>query len=231
MGNTALRETAKVLLETAKMQSDATVELHLIPEMTAESLQVHGEFQITEDPDHHDYLISTERLTTLSGGPQAHTRELVNRFRREHQTARFEQCSLEDPSIRASLDTVFYIRENHKGSVNQKELAAFKRSLQPLVSDNQQLFGVFIEDNLQAFISCEQIDDTVSIAHFSKANTDYRGIYQYLIHSLSQTLHMQQVQTLNMEQDLGLPGLRASKQYLRPIGYLKKYVIQQKPTT
>jgi hypothetical protein len=43
---------------------------------------------------------------------------------------------------------------------------------------------------------------------------------------LAQNVRTTQIEYVNMEQDLGIPGLRRHKSLWRPTAYLRKYTIQ-----
>jgi hypothetical protein len=197
--------------------------------MSARPLVTHPEFEIIEDPDNHDYLLSVNDLASLEGSRNKHTRELVNRFLRDYgETASFRECDVSDPPLVERLHALFRIREAATGIDHeecQKELTAFQRSLKQQINTSLRTFGIFVEEQLQALLVYEQISASEGLAHFCKANTAIRGIYQYMWHALGKTLQAEGVTIINIEQDLGLPGLRASKQYLRPVDQLKKYAV------
>jgi hypothetical protein len=203
MGDAAIDKTARQLLEYAAGKGYAP-ELKFVPEVCAQTLLDKPEYIVTEDPDNHDYLLSVPELAVLKGNRHSHTREAVNRFLRDHrEAASFTECNLHDPTIHEQLYTIFHTREAVKTNDSAKELLALERSLHHVADTALRGFGVFIADELQAFITCEQLDTTTAIAHFSKANTAIKGIYQYLMHQLGKTLDTEHMQTLNIEQDLG----------------------------
>jgi hypothetical protein len=228
MGSGAIEETARTLLQQASQKGHCP-ELRLVPEMSVQSLVAHPEFEIVEDPDNYDYLLSVADLVSLAGSRNKHTRELVNRFLRDYgETASFHECDINDSLLVERLQTLFQIREAATGvdrEDSQKELAAFERSLKSQNHAALRIFGISVEGQLQALIVYEQISETVGLAHFCKANTAIRGIYQYMWHALGKVLHDEGTKIINIEQDLGLPGLRASKQHLRPVDQLKKYAV------
>ena len=63
--------------------------------------------------------------------------------------------------------------------------------------------------------------------HFSNANTEnFESLFVYTIHVSAKYLQDHGVHSMNMEQDLGLPGLRIAKSSWNPVKYLKKLTIQ-----
>ena len=86
-------------------------------------------------------------------------------------------------------------------------------------------YGLEIDRQLKAFIICEIVDQDWAIGHFWKADISYSGIYSYLMHYTSEVLTQLGISKMNIQQDLGLEGLRRFKNFMRPIARLKKYTI------
>jgi hypothetical protein len=227
IGDDRLTDTCHALLKEAKKQNYLP-SLKLVPESCAASLSEAHTLNVLEDQDQHDYLLSVPLLVELQGRKLAHTRELVNRFKREQsRRVKFVEMSLAEPKTRQQLTQVFHVREDLKvDNDSNKELSALQRLIQYPSLESVRTFGIQLEDKLEAFIICELLDEGVALAHFWKANTAVKGMYQYLLHLLAQELQHCGYAFLNFEQDLGIPGLRASKQYLRPVGFLKKYTVE-----
>ena len=69
----------------------------------------------------------------------------------------------------------------------------------------------------------------MAVIHIEKANWEYNGLYQFinqqfLIHEFPDAL------LVNREDDVGLPGLRKSKMSYNPIGFARKFNVEQKWT-
>lgn len=225
LGNAAVAATAHSLLGEAESQGRHP-ELRLVPAEAAGVLADSHDFKVVEDPDQHDYLLSVPELAALRGRRHSHTRQAVNSFQRGYgELASFREGDISDGEMHHKLYGIFQGREAAKGADAHKELVAFERSLGQQALGNLRVFSAYVGEEPQAFITYEQLDSTTGIAHFSKANMQFKGIFQYLMQSLGQTLQTEGIGILNIEQDLGLPNLRQSKQLLRPIGQLKKYVV------
>ena len=70
----------------------------------------------------------------------------------------------------------------------------------------------------------------MAIIDIEKANSSIPGIYQminqqFLVHEFPQA------KLVNREDDVGIEGLRKAKQSYNPIGYARKYWVEQKETT
>jgi len=79
----------------------------------------------------------------------------------------------------------------------------------------------YIGDNPIGFFIGEHFNDTTFISHFAKGLTACKGIYVYMFNDMA--LKMKSYKFLNFAQDLGLTGLRKSKESFSPICVNKKY--------
>ncbi len=226
LGNKHPVYTAQTLLGQAK-HSGFLPNLKLIPEEIALKLQEADQFIITEDQDNNDYILSLQKLAQLVGRPQAHTRELVNRFKRELGPASsFIELDLNNEQTKVEILHIFHDREDLKitnDEVNEKD--AITRLLNNFESYDLVAYGIRVDKKLRAFIICELQDAHPVLAHFWKADTRLRGIYHYLLNCVARELQQLGHELLNFEQDLGIPGLRAAKQFLRPEKFLRKYTV------
>ena len=88
--------------------------------------------------------------------------------------------------------------------------------------------GIYVDDRLEAFsIGSYNSKEKMAIIHIEKANPEMRGLYQminqqFLIHEFPEA------EIVNREDDMGLDGLRKSKESYNPIYMIEKYTIIQK---
>lgn len=116
------------------------------------------------------------------------------------------------------------------GSQNPEEenraLAAF------FEKKNRKYFGelviirIFYKSKLVAFSVNEMIDEHNAINHFHKSNLNLSGISYFTFFSTMEILNQKGVKYLNFQEDVGIPGLRAFKQKMRPAIIDKRYAIQ-----
>jgi hypothetical protein len=85
IGTNKLQDTIDTLVEYCHKQK-LTTKLSLIPEVVINELptQVRERYEITEDPDNHDYILSVDMLTKFESKRFATKRNLLNRFVRNH---------------------------------------------------------------------------------------------------------------------------------------------------
>jgi hypothetical protein len=221
----------KVLLLHAQDSIDRTA-LKLVPETVIKSQpMLFKEYDISEDKDNHDYILSTEEIGSLAGNKYGPKRNFVNRFLRLH--SEFETRELDLINKKAVKD-IFRLfehwakKKNASPEETKTEYTAIKRLLQIVNLLNISVIGIYKDNRLIAFSINELGHDSYGTIHFEKADTDFIGLYQYLKHLTAQKLQEKGYKYINYEQDLGIDGLRQAKESWQPVHYLKKYTISNK---
>lgn len=73
---------------------------------------------------------------------------------------------------------------------------------------------------IQGFCIYEKINDDMVLSHVELTDNTHRGIHAYMINEMSKRID---VEYINKEDDVGLPGLRTFKESYSPYHMLKKY--------
>lgn len=218
--------TAAILLGEAEAETGERC-LKLVPEVGALALEAAG-FQLSEDRDNADYIISLPLLIERSGSKFRNLRQKVNRFVEAYgSSAEFDVAAHTDPETQKAALGIFDKREAEK---SDNDAALERQALRRLFEnahllDGIKMYGLRIEGKLAAFIVAEPHPSGTAIGHFWKADTEYKGIYGYFMTRIAEALLDQGVETLNIQQDLGIAGLRSNKLQLNPIGFLRKYTV------
>ena len=89
--------------------------------------------------------------------------------------------------------------------------------------------GIFIHNQLEAFIIASKLNHSTIQIHVEKANKDIRGLYPAILKELLEH-HFQNEKWVNREEDMGLENLRRSKQSLHPVKMIHKYRIYENQT-
>lgn len=192
-----------------------------LPENHAETmrawLEPHG-YAVCEDRDNFDYLYHRSDLETLAGKRFHKKRNQVNSFLHsyeDHKLLPLNQGNHKD-ALRV-LDTWME---------GQDAAADYAASLEAIeLQERLGLSGavLYVDGKPAAYTMGEGIAlDTSYVIHIEKADSSYKGIYQYLNQAYVQSLPQHYV-TINREQDLGDQGLRQAKLTYRPMGFVKKY--------
>lgn len=219
-------DTAYTLLDEAERQTGKR-ELRLIPHLSAVALQQEAGLHVAEDNDDHDYVLHLEELREHHGKDFTNFRRAINRFQRQYGTRTdFKPIDLADPHTQGDIFETFLTREHQKSdNEHENELMALGRVFDYIGDLSLLGYGVEIDDELRGFIICEGVDEKWAVGHFWKADTTYAGLYRYLMHKTVHELCDQGFTHMNIEQDLGIEGLRHMKRLFVPRSSLKKYVV------
>jgi hypothetical protein len=174
-------------------------------------------YMVTEDRDNFDYLYFRNDLAKLPGKKFHKKRNLVTGF--------LNSYSYEGkPLVQEHIDSAFAVLERWRAS--QTEAGDYAETREALTFfEELELCGAIydVEGIPSAFVIGEPLVPNMSyVTHFEKADTSYRGIYQFINKAFASVLPKTYIY-LNREQDLGDEGLRQAKLTYRPCSFVKKY--------
>ena len=183
---------------------------------------VFPEAQAEAQEEYFDYLYRTEDLVTLSGKKYAGQRNHISQFRRNTPVYSFEPIQASDvPAIKTFLQAEYL-----PGQLSPSQQAESR--MVPEVLDNLSLYGMTgyllkTGDTVLGFSLGEVVGDTLFV-HIEKALRSHKGAYQMLSNQFAAHCAPKDG-FINREDDMGSPGLRASKLSYHPIKLLKKYAV------
>ncbi len=228
MGAHQLPQTAEALLSRS-LSEGLSERLRLIPEEVA--LRLPGSSASWEpDFDSSDYILSSVRLRRFEGTTFRSKRNVSNRFARENPTHRVERIDPSNAATRKAMLDLFALWASNKGHeepYEQYEFLALKRLLEfSELLPELHCTGVFVGEKMAAFMVLEFVHRKHAIGHFWKANVvEFEGVYPFLMRQTGALLEERGYDYFNVEQDLGLPGLRQNKSSYVPLAYLRKYEV------
>ena len=224
-----LKEAFNVLVEYFNTVLNKKLKVYLADEEGLNYLNLHKSlFNISEVEDARDYLYLAESLKTLSGKKLRKKKNHINAFLRENENNFYYKplyCT-DKETIIEFLNRWIDTKENEEEQLNA-ELDGIKNILENCKILNIIMAGIFVNDKLEAFtIGSYNSIEKMAIIHIEKANPNIRGLYpyinqQFIINEFSNA------ELVNREDDLGLEGLRKAKLSYEPIGYARKYRIEQ----
>lgn len=194
-----------------------------IEESVSEKLS--EKFSINEDRNMFDYIYNVNELAELKGDKYGAKRNFIKRFTKYKP----EVCSLDEGKVKAFLElqekwcNIRNCRENE--SMYAEDLA-IRESLENFKELGISGCCVSINGIIEGFLIGEPLNENTFVDHFEKANTDFKGIYQFLLNDFVKRIP-EKYTFLNREQDLGIEGLRKSKLSYYPINFIKKYAIKK----
>lgn len=231
LGTNKVDSTIKILLSNAK-KDNILPYLKLIPEKNVSSeINLHQEFHIQEDRDNFDYVLSISEYISLQTSKYYNHRKLISKFTRNNPEYSINILDLTNKKIQQEVINFFYLWEKKKGrnrKETQHELTALKRTLKDSSYLNLFSLGLYVKDKLLGIIISDLNHKEHIESHFLKYNPDFNGINHILHHFLAKKIGDKKHKYLNIEQDLGISGIRMAKEATKPIHFLKKYIISDK---
>lgn len=223
-------DTINNLLNYSKVnlhQSEIALIPHFNIKNNIKALRRH--FLIRRDRDNFDYIISLTKVADMPGHEFANKRNKIARFKKEFPQALFHSIDLSDINKQKELLKVFNRwSESRQRKDVKHEYQAIKKLLHDQIHFQLLCYGVSVDGVLEAFTINEQLARSFSITHFTKADPNKVGVFEFLYHEAAKALKARGSLYLNREQDLGLDGLRLAKLSWRPIKFLKKYTISKR---
>lgn len=231
IGDHKVTDTAKYIIQLAKKKKIQPI-LKLIPEHVVKADEkIHEVFEILEDPDNHDYILHVGKLAALQGKKFASKRKNARKFLNSNADIIIKRLDLNSKSTHTMILDMFDTWAQEKALPEEETLherIALQRFLDSL--EHIESFGLGIWDKRKniGFSLVELDHKGYSHNHFFKTHPHYHGLYEVLDSETARHLKELGYTFMNIQQDLGIEGLRTAKKLCRPDHYLKKYIIKEK---
>lgn len=191
------------------------------------------EFEISQQRDTFDYIYRIQDLAELKGKSFDGKRNHIRKFARNHPGYEFRPL---EPSHLNGAAALFENWTSARGNGSPGAFAAAilnhdcqRQALERAFEDYSRLGliggALLVRGEMQGFIVASRGAGDSVIAHFSYANTELPGVYQTLLWEACRRLFTA-FAYLNMEEDLGVPGLRKTKISWHPWRLEEKFAIR-----
>ena len=220
------RDEALTLLEEHCREKNEPLVFCIVGDMDLPLFsQRYPDFHAISERDYFDYLYEAKDLLELKGGKHRSTRNNINRFLRDTRDWRFEIITTFNREAVCEF-TCSIEKDNPPQDSTLKEEARKIREILDHMREYNMFGGVlFVGDQVAGFSLAEVQGDTLYI-HVEKADTQFRGVYQMLVHEFLKMFgNCKTVSFINREDDNGDPGLRQSKMTYGPVALLSKYTV------
>lgn len=173
--------------------------------------------------DDFDYMYKKSDLEFLPGRKYHKKRNLINLFMKTYTN--YKTVFINKENIYDVTRVLEKIKAKNQMKTEDKDSddLAITKVLQ--VYNLLNLMGriTYVNNDPVGFVIGEMRKENICcVIHFEKADQDIKGIYQFINQEFISNLSTE-CKVINREQDLGLLGLRQSKQTYRPSAMLKKY--------
>ena len=233
IGSKKTEDTINVLLKFSHEKLGLNY-LRMVPARSLGKIMNKDEYSITEERGAFDYVYDLSEIYKYKGGSLKQKRRLVSNFIKKNDDIVVSNLDLQDvPTQNAIIDIARDLVGGEGDTVHDShEVIALKRFMELSNTINQTNIiplGVYVSGRLIIFNFTEIVHDYWAIVHFEKANFSlYPEAGAYIFYELMEIMKAKNVLYVNLEQDLGINGLRANKMSYRPTGFLKKYKINQR---
>lgn len=179
------------------------------------------DIDVLEDVDNHEYIYLVEKLRNYSGKKLHGKRNHYNNFIKNYE---YEIRDIEDSKEEAITLAKKWFSESSQSEGLRNELNGIIELLEKKEHFNIVGLSVFIDGVCQGFTILEVLTGEVILNHIEKADPSFTGLYAFLTKTALDRFG-EGVHYTNREQDLGIPGLRRSKQSFYPEFLEEKFVV------
>lgn len=226
LGTERVDETVEELLAYSARELDRQ-DLQLIPEVTADLIS-RDIYHTEESRDHFDYICDVTQHIEYPGKKRKAHRTLLRQFHEAYPE--FERISLDLTSerVRKEVSDIYKRWDRDRGFITMSEGFAYERFLDSIENLSYTAVGLRVAGIVVAFHIASLPPGTCADALFSKADVAYRGAYPTLDFAVAHDLLERGYTHMNIQQDLGIEGLRRAKESMCPAYYLKKYSVRER---
>lgn len=184
------------------------------------------ELEIIRDRDSDEYVYLKEKLITLSGRALHKKKNHLNYFLKTYE---HEVKPITTDMIDEIMDFIVNSREVKSYEADELEsLRMEEEAIREILRfvDEPEVYSaaILIDGKIEAFSIGERLSEDTAVAHFEKANDDFRGLYQVICREFCRLLP-KEILFVNREEDMGLDNLRKAKEALKPDHMEEKYSV------
>jgi len=223
LGDNKVDETIQELMDYSKEKYGQTC-LKLVPEEVAKHSKNGFEMQL--DQDAFDYVYEVEHLADMHKWPKHTSGKNVRRFTKEYPEYSIRHFPIKDAPVKECLS--LFRKWAKVRDMNHTDLNEYKAAERVFNSgvDELRVVTLYLKDLLVGFTIYEVISKDYAVSHFAKSDKEHhQAVNDVLNWEEAKILDSLGVKYFNWEQDLGIEGLRKSKQKYNPIFLLKKHKI------
>ena len=181
-------------------------------------------FTFTENPDFSDYIYNAESMASLAGKKLQKKRNHVSHFMKAYSDVRFELLNEHNTADALKIEDQWFAENNGEFDFDKIiELEMIQTAL--LNMEKLDLKGgiLYADGKPAAMTIGSKISSAAFDINFEKSCSpfDRDGAYTAIFHEFAKTLEA--FRFINREEDLGIEGLRRSKQSYQPEMLLAKW--------
>jgi hypothetical protein len=219
-GSNKLLETVETCLKHCGIISRAT-------ESFAAKIPVE-KYRIKCLRNHFDYIYETKTLADLKGRRFDGKRNHIRNFKQRHPDYEYILLGPELKNACLDLFEEWFLARKESRHFPKLAYTSQKQALENAFANyrflNIQGGALIINDKVKGFIMASRLNRDTASVHFQYGHPALRGIFQTLLYEACNKT-FSNFKYLNLEQDLGIPGLRKAKLSYYPLKLEKKFEI------
>ncbi len=188
-----------------------------------------GEFSCELREDYAEYVYLTDKMQSLPGGKLKHRRQELKWFYDSYGD-RIEELpitrDLFDEIYKCEMRWLSQCLETHDREGLMREFRAIGVELEQFEELRMEGFVIKIDGEIQGFFYGTKLSDECFDAIVCKGNRDYPNIYRALFADMVK-MGVGEYKYVNLEEDLGIEGLRSMKRSYCPDILINKYVVTE----
>ena len=198
-----------------------------VPEAVKILLNNDSGMAVELDRPNSDYLYRTADLISLQGRRYDGKRNLIKKFKGEHEY-RFVEFNASNVSRCLDFEEKWCsIKDCDSVEGLNNERKAIKDMVANFSEFNLIAGAIEIKSAMLALAVAERLNLSTMVMHVLKADPNVPGLYQVMMNEFLER-HSSGFEYVNLEQDLGIEGLRKSKESYHPVRMIDKYTISLK---
>ncbi|MEG1972563.1 MAG: phosphatidylglycerol lysyltransferase domain-containing protein [Oscillospiraceae bacterium] len=228
IGNGHLGEAVNLILDECS-KKDKKVSFVNLDEYDAEILeqQFPHKFTIDEHRDDFDYIYESSDLSDLFGKKYHAKRNHISKFLRNYPNWKFEKIDRDNIDKAKVMVAKWYLQsEDKKEGTIKKEKIAVNNALKYYFELNLTGGILFVDDVAVAVSFGSPACDDTFVVHAEKAFTEFDGAYTMVNREFSRFLRPN-YRYINREDDVGIAGLRLSKESYSPVFMYKRFTAKE----
>lgn len=180
----------------------------------------------------NEYIIKTADHTTLSNpklkDEAMHIRSFIRRYGEDVKVSEFE-LSKQSNIIELlhdwnGWDKLYVNKNNDPSNAERKQIELFLKNADILPTKCLVLKHL---NKIVGFTFYDMYyEHSCAVGHFMKVNYSLSHIFDFMVHALCSRLNSDGIKYINIEGDLGVPGIRYKKLSLLPVKTLKFYTVE-----
>lgn len=198
-----------------------------IPESTKVLFDNEDRFIVELDRPNSDYLFRIDDLVSLAGRKYDGKRNLIKKFIGEHEY-RFVEFNASDVSKCLDFEDKWCsIKDCDSVEGLNNERKAIENMVANFSEFNLIAGAIEINSAVLALAIAERLNLNTLVMHVLKADPGIPGLYQVMMNEFLKK-NSDGFEYVNLEQDIGIEGLRKSKESYHPVRMIDKYTISLK---